>query len=511
MVDQPSRAIENHEKSYPFEKRSVLSNASKFLFPLRSVSSPGAFNQTTLQLEVTGSDVLPNNPYLPKSNQLNKPRVVSFPENIYPPQHTKSRFLGMSFENSDRTTDGISLNEHSFSSDSSDSVEFVLTPNAPLSATFPTISTPDESKNNSKNQHIRSGDEDWLTWTTAPPRPIPALHGPASLPYARCPSGAEGTVIEEPSLLPHIIWGLEPSDMFGFQYSQNVRKKYHNGFFNQKNRIYATSERPTIPNKENKKDIIRDDFIYLAPPTPETSIVHDSHRSEQSLDGSEHNISLFENTFLPAEPTIVSSPTVTLDSYPPGLGFGFHPRSVEPFPYKEQVSRNFNYLPTPPSSSSPRWNATFSPPNSSFLVPLPMHGADDSELFADFNPISDDTFRYPSGNQLFNISQSSRTHNSSKVQNSQRHHRASSRREKRLETVLEEPLLSPVVVAACIYPSTADTTELQPQTVEEYILSGTEESNPFAKIAVNIPESRANLGVHVNGKTVHLGTLDWGT
>lgn len=28
----------------------------------------------------------------------------------------------------------------------------------------------------------------WVTWASSPPRPIPALHGPLSLPYARCPS-----------------------------------------------------------------------------------------------------------------------------------------------------------------------------------------------------------------------------------------------------------------------------------------------------------------------------------
>ena len=28
----------------------------------------------------------------------------------------------------------------------------------------------------------------WVAWTNSPPRPIPALHGPSSLPYARCPS-----------------------------------------------------------------------------------------------------------------------------------------------------------------------------------------------------------------------------------------------------------------------------------------------------------------------------------
>ncbi|KAI0823638.1 hypothetical protein BC628DRAFT_1324434 [Trametes gibbosa] len=53
-----------------------------------------------------------------------------------------------------------------------------------------------------------SDDDEWLTWAESPPRPIPALHGPLSLPYARCPSGAEGTIIEEPESLPRVIWGL---------------------------------------------------------------------------------------------------------------------------------------------------------------------------------------------------------------------------------------------------------------------------------------------------------------
>ena len=29
---------------------------------------------------------------------------------------------------------------------------------------------------------------DWINWAGSPPKPIPALHGPSSLPYARCPS-----------------------------------------------------------------------------------------------------------------------------------------------------------------------------------------------------------------------------------------------------------------------------------------------------------------------------------
>ncbi|KAL4080332.1 hypothetical protein V8B97DRAFT_737674 [Scleroderma yunnanense] len=54
--------------------------------------------------------------------------------------------------------------------------------------------------------------EDRVTWVNSPPRPIPALHGPLSLPYARCPSGAEGTVIEQPDNVSRVIWGLGPDD-----------------------------------------------------------------------------------------------------------------------------------------------------------------------------------------------------------------------------------------------------------------------------------------------------------
>ncbi|KAG2146026.1 uncharacterized protein EDB93DRAFT_1150597 [Suillus bovinus] len=52
----------------------------------------------------------------------------------------------------------------------------------------------------------------WTTWASSPPRPIPALHGPLSLPYARCPSGAEGTIIEEPGNVSRMIWGLGQSE-----------------------------------------------------------------------------------------------------------------------------------------------------------------------------------------------------------------------------------------------------------------------------------------------------------
>ncbi|ELU42510.1 C-4 methylsterol oxidase, putative [Rhizoctonia solani AG-1 IA] len=54
--------------------------------------------------------------------------------------------------------------------------------------------------------HDDSATLDWIFFD--PPRPIPALHGPPSLPYARCPSGAEGVALDDQQELDGVIWGL---------------------------------------------------------------------------------------------------------------------------------------------------------------------------------------------------------------------------------------------------------------------------------------------------------------
>ncbi|KAH8828237.1 hypothetical protein DL96DRAFT_1602371 [Flagelloscypha sp. PMI_526] len=57
-------------------------------------------------------------------------------------------------------------------------------------------------------QAVTDTDNGWVDWSPPPcTQPIPALHGPLSLPYARCPSGAEGTIAEGEDLR-YAVWGL---------------------------------------------------------------------------------------------------------------------------------------------------------------------------------------------------------------------------------------------------------------------------------------------------------------
>ncbi|KAJ3555774.1 hypothetical protein NM688_g2393 [Phlebia brevispora] len=94
-------------------------------------------------------------------------------------------------------------------------------------------------------------DDGWISWAKSPPRPIPALHGPLSLPYARCPSGAEGTVIEEPDELPRVIWGLEGEDASHRPRSEPVNHVTHPSVHPppQTSSIPAPSSLSTVPQR----------------------------------------------------------------------------------------------------------------------------------------------------------------------------------------------------------------------------------------------------------------------
>ncbi|KAI9442164.1 hypothetical protein H4582DRAFT_1926809, partial [Lactarius indigo] len=136
------------------------------------------------------------------------PRVVSMPE---------QRPTGGQLADSSLSTegyDGSMLSGGSFLSGTdttSDSV-LIIENNCGLSEAFLSNQHPTKASSPGSEMKVAPTDEGWITWAKSPPRPIPALHGPLSLPYARCPSGAEGTIIEEPDNLPRVIWGLDSGE-----------------------------------------------------------------------------------------------------------------------------------------------------------------------------------------------------------------------------------------------------------------------------------------------------------
>ncbi|KAF7306083.1 hypothetical protein HMN09_00763400 [Mycena chlorophos] len=155
-------------------------------------------------------------------------RVSSWPENSPSyasavPRETRGASLTerprVSLSFSDRTPETSSSAETSFRSRSGSSRTRRSLPSSDLPHTPSPPSSPESVMIIGNNMQVPIAflrqkakpdyDEEtgWISWASSPPKPIPALHGPLSLPYARCPSGAEGTIIEGEDL-SRMIWGL---------------------------------------------------------------------------------------------------------------------------------------------------------------------------------------------------------------------------------------------------------------------------------------------------------------
>ncbi|CAA7261685.1 unnamed protein product [Cyclocybe aegerita] len=186
--------------------------------PVRKVwiesSRPSAFDTSFSKRVVSLPDTL-DDAALPRvEKQL---RIVSMPEQ----RRGHSRLgLGIAFS----PNDNIGAYEHVRGSNYNKPYPSDLpqTPSPPSSPDSVMIICHEAHVPNTLHRNSRSADQDgWITWANSPPRPIPALHGPLSLPYARCPSGAEGTVIEGDDL-SNKIWGLGGDD------SQNASRSTRN-------------------------------------------------------------------------------------------------------------------------------------------------------------------------------------------------------------------------------------------------------------------------------------------
>ncbi|KAI0318397.1 hypothetical protein OF83DRAFT_1171137 [Amylostereum chailletii] len=202
-------------------------------------------------------------------------------------------------------------------------------------------------------------DNGWIAWTRSPPRPIPALHGPLSLPYARCPSGAEGTIIDEQDNLPRMIWGLgtnhqQPSPVpTGVQ---DVQLPDHHITVGPPSNVDQSpardlaKETPASPEKPQKAS------VYAHTQTPVSSRPDHTHRHTENHPPQHLDRRDMPYARHPTQDAIILEQLLS--------------RSQESRPHVNEHSERPSVLPTPPSSSSPLWSSNFSPYQESLLSPL---------------------------------------------------------------------------------------------------------------------------------------------
>jgi len=149
-----------------------------------------------------------------KSQISTQQRIVTMPENIrsqrlekefvlYPPEYEDSPIeASNSFSISDGNSslsradaNGTDISHSSSSPSSPDSVVIIQNKYHISQAFLRQTGVQTKGKTDEGKIKIPLGIPltdfcfaDWMTWASSPPRPIPALHGPSSLPYARCPS-----------------------------------------------------------------------------------------------------------------------------------------------------------------------------------------------------------------------------------------------------------------------------------------------------------------------------------
>ncbi|KAJ4464086.1 hypothetical protein C8J55DRAFT_567043 [Lentinula edodes] len=197
--------------------RSDGHNALKLHEPLSSQDVDAAYSQLS-SLTISKCDHKLSQFAYRKPSELNalKKRIVSLPETSPPPrinsEPIRDRVVSMSEQ---VNVSLVSSADNSLSSDYFESLVktsqsqilselgksiMIIGNNMQVPSSF-------LRQKAIKFRKTLADDSTWNTWASSPPRPIIALHGPLFLPYARCPSGAEGTIIEGEDMT-RTIWGL---------------------------------------------------------------------------------------------------------------------------------------------------------------------------------------------------------------------------------------------------------------------------------------------------------------
>ncbi|KAF8236582.1 hypothetical protein L208DRAFT_1457618 [Tricholoma matsutake] len=217
------------------------------------------------------------------------------------------------------------------------------------------------------HSHKNTGPDDggWITWASSPPRPIPALHGPLSLPYARCPSGAEGTLIEEDADLPRMIWGL---DLEAFPPGTTTNQRTMN--------VHPPTTESFAPRLQMAPRILQGQPLSSISPSPEIRFLGPRHG--YSVDAILRRDITIEDinkraTLRPTSHLQLARERKTKLAKDPFCTFGkqtsetctsqiVKPHTLTTFDIARQyrVDQQKNVLPTPPTSSSPQWSPVLS-------------------------------------------------------------------------------------------------------------------------------------------------------
>ncbi|CAE6415209.1 unnamed protein product [Rhizoctonia solani] len=244
-------------------------------------------------------------------------------------------------------------------------------------------------------------DSDWIFFD--PPRPIPALHGPPSLPYARCPSGAEGVVLDDQQELDGVVWGLSEKDPRSHYLDEHRRI----GASNKEQLLPATKDpRPPRPAAREEKRIESTAASRVSEIRPlagahslrplSTAVKHTSSPSPNSkekhvrfVDGANGDKLPSHEYRAPVPNTRLVSTESAFEPNPPAdltrilLDQVEKARTIEPKPHQQAIPpasrkeildqlRRFGVpfrphgLPTPPSTASPKFVSQF--PSSDSLL-----------------------------------------------------------------------------------------------------------------------------------------------
>ncbi|CAK5281617.1 unnamed protein product [Mycena citricolor] len=230
-------------------------------------------------------------------------------------------------------------------------------------------------QNKTKSRDVYDENGGWISWSDSPPKPIPALHGPLSLPYARCPSGAEGTIIEGEDL-SRMIWGLGLEDP-GNQTTHSRTNSAHVGH----SRTASLGARGPVQAEQKSRHYSVNDWIPM-PDENECVFPRDKQgglgldlrkalKPQPVLESTNQRIVALKPSapaFIPASLQEIS-PRIFVE---PRGGHTIQPSlRLSAFELAQQFQRAQNTLPTPPPSSSPQWSPQLAQPQMSYVDPFP--------------------------------------------------------------------------------------------------------------------------------------------